>query len=143
MVPWSFALTSQVAVTFMLSFVVFVTALALGLQQHGAVLFSLFLPTGVPFALIPFIVLVEIISYFARLFSLAIRLFANIMSGHTLMKILAAFCWLMALGMGGLTLLPFLVILLVTGLELIIAFLQAYVFVTLAIIYWYEASILH
>jgi len=143
MIPWSFALTSQLAVTFMLSFVTFAVAVVLGFQTHGWFFFSLFLPQGVPFILTPFIIVVEVISYFARLFSLAIRLFANIMSGHTLMKILAAFCWVLCLNVSLLALLPFSIIVLVTGLELVIAFLQAYVFVTLTVIYWNEAVFLH
>jgi len=113
------------------------------LQIHAFSFFGLFLPSGVPFLLTPFIVVVELISYMARLFSLAIRLFANIMSGHTLMKILAAFCWLLLSSLSGLWVLPFLIIVLVTGLELVIAFLQAYVFTTLTIIYWNEAFNLH
>jgi ATP synthase subunit 6 len=143
MIPWSFAITSHLAVTFFLSFVTFFVAVALGLQLHAFSFFGLFLPNGVPFLLTPFIVIVELISYSARLFSLAIRLFANIMSGHTLMKILAAFCWLLLSSFSLLWVLPFLIIVLVTALELVIAFLQAYVFTTLTIIYWNEAFNLH
>jgi F-type H+-transporting ATPase subunit a len=97
-------------------------------------------------ALAPLLVFIELISYFARVFSLAIRLFANLMSGHTLLKILSEFAWVMLVGLGFSSLLfifPATIILLITGLEIAIAFLQAYVFTILVCIYLNDAISLH
>lgn len=144
MIPYSFALTSHFAITLFLSFLTFFSAVVLGFQQHGLKFFGLFLPNGAPFVLAPFLILVELISFFARLFSLAIRLFANIMSGHTLLKILAGFAWILGAQLGSLLFfVPFIVVLVITGLEIVIAFLQAYVFTVLSSIYLNEALILH
>lgn len=144
MVPYSFAITSHLIITLFLSFLTFFTAIALGFQHHGMSFFGLFLPNGAPFALAPFLILIEIISFFARLFSLAIRLFANIMSGHTLLKILAGFAWILFVQASSLVaLVPFVVVFVITGLEIVIAFLQAYVFTVLTSIYFNEAVILH
>jgi ATP synthase subunit 6 len=144
MIPYSFALTSHFAITLFFSFLTFLTAMLLGFQNHGWKFFGLFLPSGAPFLLTPFLIIIELISYFARLFSLAIRLFANIMSGHTLLKILAGFSWILTMQLSSLVgLIPFIVVLIITGLEIIIAFLQAYVFSVLSAIYLNEALILH
>lgn len=91
MVPYSFAITSQLVVTFTLSFVTFVGLNIFAVRDHGWHFLDLFLPTGVPLFLAPFVILIEVISYIARVFSLGIRLFANIMAGHTLLKILGGF----------------------------------------------------
>jgi ATP synthase subunit 6 len=107
---------------------------------------GLFLPQGAPKQLLPLLFVIEIISYLARIFSLAIRLFANLMSGHTLLKILAGFAWLMFLNGGVATfgaLFPFLIIFLVTGLELAIGALQAYVFCMLLCLYYNDVIHLH
>jgi ATP synthase subunit 6 len=144
MVPYSFALTSHFAITLFLSFLTFFSAVALGFQKHGVNFFSIFLPNGAPFLLAPFLIAVEFISYLARLFSLAIRLFANIMSGHTLLKILAGFGWVLTVFVASLLgLVPVIVVFVITGLEIVIAFLQAYVFTVLSSIYINEALQLH
>jgi ATP synthase subunit 6 len=144
MVPYSFAVTSHFAITLFFSFLSFFTGVFLGFQQHGLVMFSLFLPDGAPFVLAPFLIIVETISYIARVFSLAIRLFANIMSGHTLLKILAGFGWVLLVELASLIgLVPVLVVFVITGLEIVIAFLQAYVFTVLSAIYLNEAIQLH
>jgi ATP synthase subunit 6 len=144
MIPYSFALTSHFAITLFFSFLTFLTALFLGFQNHGFNFFSLFLPAGAPFLLTPFLIVIELISYCARLFSLAIRLFANIMSGHTLLKILAGFSWILIIHLtSSVGLIPFFVVFVITGLEIIIAFLQAYVFTVLSAIYLNESLILH
>ena len=105
---------------------------------HKEKYFILFLPEGVPVALIPLIIIIEYVSYFSKIFSLAIRLFANMMSGHILLKILIGFVWVIAgsnvihwLWIG----LPAGIIFLVIGLEFVIAFLQAYVFLVLLCVY--------
>jgi F0F1-type ATP synthase membrane subunit a len=129
---------------YLLSFLTFFCGVALGFQKHGVHFFSLFLPNGAPFLLAPFLIAVEIISYVARLFSLAIRLFANIMSGHTLLKILAGFGWVLIVYTTSLLgIVPVLVVFVITGLEIVIAFLQAYVFTVLSSIYINEALQLH
>lgn len=88
MVPFSFTTTSIFAITFYLSLMFFIGANLIGLKKHGLSFFSLFIPKGVPTLIIPFLVVIEFISYFSRVFSLAIRIFANMMSGHILLKIL-------------------------------------------------------
>ena len=106
----------------------------------------LFLPAGAPLQLAPLLVAIEIVSYSFRVISLALRLFANMMSGHCLLKILAGFAWTM-LGSGGILtiihILPLIVIFTIIGLELSIAFLQAYVFTVLLCIYLNDAISLH
>jgi ATP synthase subunit 6 len=110
----------------------------IGICYHGEKYFVLFLPDGVPVAIIPFLIIIEYVSYISRIFSLAIRLFANMMSGHILLKILISFIW--AIGTSNLIHwiwigLPLCIVFLVIGLELAIAFLQAYVFVVLLTVY--------
>lgn len=143
LVPFSFAVTSHISITLFLSFVIFFTCVVLALYRHGLEFFSLFLPSGAPFLLIPLLVGLELISYSARLFSLAIRLFANIMSGHTLLNILSGFAWLLFIKASFIGLFPFLVVFLVSFLEIGISVLQAYVFCVLSAIYLYEALVLH
>ncbi len=143
LVPYSFAITSHIAVTLFLSFLTFFTCVVLCFYRHGLDFFSLFLPSGSPLPLIPLLVILELISFVARLFSLAIRLFANIMSGHTLLNILAGFGWILATKMSLIFVFPVLVVFLVSFLEVGISILQAYVFCVLSAIYLYEALFLH
>ena len=143
MIPFSFAITSHFTVTFFLSFLTFFSSCFLGFKTHGLQFFSLFLPNGAPFLLSPFLILIEIISFTARLFSLAIRLFANIMSGHTLLKILTSFIWLIFISQSSLFIVPLLIVGLINILEILIGMLQAYVFITLSCIYLNEALVLH
>jgi F-type H+-transporting ATPase subunit a len=146
MVPYSFTPTSHLILTFSFSFLTFITGTLVGLYRNGLHFFSLFLPAGAPVAIAPFIIVIEIISYLARLFSLAIRLFANIMAGHTLLKILTSFCWIM-LNTGVFLFIvqwfPLVIVFAITGLEIIIGMLQAYVFTMLSIIYFNDAFNLH
>lgn len=142
MVPYSFAITSQLVLTFTLSFVAFVGLNVFAVRDFGLHFLDLFLPTGVPLLLSPFVIAIEVISYIARVFSLGIRLFANIMAGHTLLKILAGFMTaaLVALFQANPLLLPLfflpaLLFAIVTLLEFAIAFLQAYVFTVLVCLY--------
>jgi len=138
LVPYSFTLTSHIMLTFTLSFSVFIglTLLAIIMQPN---FFALFIPRGVPSALIPFLFVIEIISYVSRTFSLAIRLFANMMSGHVLLHIMTGFCAYLfnSFGLVGkiVYLIPFILIVAIIGLEIGIAFLQAYVFCVLVSIY--------
>lgn len=145
MIPYSFAITSHFVITLFFSFLIFFTCVSLGFYFYGISFLQLFFPPGAPFFLIFFLISIELISFFARLFSLAIRLFANIMSGHTLLKILATFTWQLIVleYMFLLGLFPFIIVFLVQALENIIGILQGYVFTVLATIYTNEAFYLH
>jgi len=139
LVPYSFTLTSHIMLTFTLSFSVFVGLTLLAIKYQPNFL-SLFIPKGVPSALVPFLFVIEIISYVSRTFSLAIRLFANMMSGHVLLHILTGFCAFLFNDFYGIVgklifLIPFVLIVAIIGLEIGIAFLQAYVFCVLVSIY--------
>lgn len=146
MIPYTFTTTSHIAVTFGLSFTIFFGVTILGFTLHGLNFFSLLLPQGIPIGLAPLIILIELISYCMRAISLGIRLAANIGAGHCLFAILSSFSWQMLLAGGWLALassLPVLIILAMTCLELLIGFLQAYVFVTLMSTYLNDSINLH
>jgi len=132
LVPYSFTATSHIIVTFAMAAVVFVGVTIIGFARHGTHFLSLFVPKGVPFVLLLLLVPIEIISYFVRPFSLSIRLFANMLAGHTMLKVFGGFVVMLGI-LAGWAPLAFIVAL--TGLELIIAFLQAYVFTILTCIY--------
>ena len=146
MVPYSFTVTSHIIVTFGLSLSMFIGLTIIGFKHHGMHFFSFFMPPGAPIGIAPLLIPIELISYISRAFSLAIRLFANMMSGHTLFKILAGFSWTM-LSMGGVVylagFLPILILAVLTALELGIAMLQAYVFTILLVIYLSDSIHLH
>jgi ATP synthase subunit 6 len=91
MIPYSFTITSSAAVTFFFSITFFIGITLVGDTTHKDTLFQILLPAGVPLIIAPFLIVVEAVSYFARVFSLAIRLFANMLSGHALLKILGSF----------------------------------------------------
>jgi len=140
MLPYSFTVTSHIIVTFVLASLVFVGVTIIGFIKHGIKYLKLFVPSGVPFILLPLIVVIEIISYLSRPISLSVRLFANMMAGHTMLKVFGGF--VISLGvLGGWLPLSFSVAL--TGLEILVAFLQAYVFVILTCIYLNDALNLH
>jgi F-type H+-transporting ATPase subunit a len=136
MLPYSFTVTSHIIVTFALAAVIFIGVTIIGFVNHGTGYLKLFIPSGVPLFLLPLIVIIEIISYLSRPVSLSVRLFANMMAGHTMLKVFGGF--VISLGiLGGLLPLSFTVAL--TGLEILIAFLQAYVFAILTCIYLNDA----
>jgi F-type H+-transporting ATPase subunit a len=136
LIPYNFTPTSHIIVTFVMAMVVFLGVTVIGFVRNGAGFLRLFVPSGVPIFLLPLIVIIEIISYLTRPISLAIRLFANMMAGHTMLKVFATF--VVSLGiLAGWAPLAFIVAL--TGLELLIAFLQAYVFAILSCIYLNDA----
>ena len=140
MLPYSFTVTSHIIVTFVLASIVFIGVTILGFIKHGFKYLELFVPKGVPVILLPLIVIIEIISYLSRPVSLSVRLFANMMAGHTMMKVFGGF--VISLGLlGGWLPLGFSVAL--TGLEILVAFLQAYVFAILTCIYLNDALNLH
>jgi len=136
MLPYSFTVTSHIIVTFALAAIIFVGVTIIGFVNHGIKYLKLFIPSGVPLFLLPLIVIIEIISYLSRPVSLSVRLFANMMAGHTMLKVFGGF--VISLGIiGGWLPLSFTVAL--TGLEILIAFLQAYVFAILTCIYLNDA----
>ena len=136
MIPYSFTVTSHIIVTFILAIFIFISVTIIGFIKHGLSYLKLFVPSGVPLILMPLIVVIEIISYLSRPISLSVRLFANMMAGHTMMKVFGGF--VISLGIvGGWLPLSFSVAL--TGLEILVAFLQAYVFAILTCIYLNDA----
>nr|CCE35447.1 ATP synthase subunit a precursor [Claviceps purpurea] len=146
LVPYNLATTSQFVLTFALSFTVVLGATILGFEKHGLKFFSLLVPAGCPLALLPLLVLIEFISYSARCVSLGLRLGANITSGHLLLNILSTFVYkIMSSNMIFfiLGLLPLALIIAFSGLELMIAVIQAQVFVVLASSYIKDGLDLH
>ena len=139
MTPYSFTFTSHIIVTFALAFAIFAGVTILGFCKHGMHFFSFFLPPGTPWMMAPLLVPIEVISYLSRPISLSVRLFANMLAGHTLLKVIASFIGL--LGIYGV--LPLALVTALTGLEILIAFLQAYVFAILTCLYINDALKLH
>jgi len=136
LVPYSFTPTSHIIVTFAMALVVFLGVTAIGFIKHGVHFVSFFVPKGVPFVLLLLLVPIEIISYFVRPFSLSIRLFANMLAGHTMLKVFGGFVVMLGIWAGWA---PLAFIIAFTGLELLIAFLQAYVFAILTCLYLNDA----
>ena len=146
LIPYSFASTSHFVLTFALSFTIVLGVTILGFQKHGLKFFSLFVPAGCPLALLPLLVLIELISYLARNISLGLRLAANITAGHMLLNILSGFVYnIMNAGVFYiiLAMLPLAFIIAFSGLELGIALIQAQVFVVLTSSYIKDGLDLH
>ncbi len=139
MIPYSFTFTSHIAVTLTMAVFIFILVTVIAVMKHGIKFFSFFLPEGVPIILAPLMVIIEVISYFTRPFSLSVRLFANMMAGHTLLKVIGGF--VVPLGIFGVV--PIAGLVAVMGLEFLIAFLQAYIFTILTCIYINDAIHLH
>jgi F-type H+-transporting ATPase subunit a len=140
MVPYSFTFTSHIIVTFAMAIIVFIGVTILGFVKHGMHYFSFFVPPGVSVVLWPLMIPIEIISYLSRPISLSVRLFANLTAGHTMLKVFASF--VISLGVVG-GILPLVFVVALTGLELLIAFLQAYVFTILTCFYINDAVHMH
>jgi F-type H+-transporting ATPase subunit a len=140
MVPYSFTYTSHIIVTLALAMTVFLMVTLVGIARHGLHFFSLFLPQGLPWVLAPLIVAIEMISYLSRPISLSVRLFANMVAGHTMLKVFAGFSVMLGVVLG---VLPMVVNVGLIGLEVMIAFIQAYVFAILTCIYLKDAIHLH
>lgn len=144
MIPYGFTFTSHIIVTFVLAVIVFISVTILGFIKHGTHFFRLFCPEGTPIYIMPLLVPVEIMSYFTRPVSLSVRLFANMMAGHAMLKIFAGFVIILAgTSFFPVAVLPFVVNLAVVGFEFLVAFLQAYVFTVLTCIYLNDAIHLH
>jgi F-type H+-transporting ATPase subunit a len=145
-IPYSYTITTSVIVTIGLSVTILTGVTILGLYLHKLHFFSFFVPSGTPLALVPLLVLIETVSYLARALSLGIRLFANMVAGHSLLKILSTFLYQMfssSFIIAIFTLIPFTFFLALCGLEVAVSIIQAYVFVLLVISYIKDAIYLH
>ncbi len=136
MVPYSFTVTSHLIVSLSLALTVFIGATIIGFMRNGFGYLKLFVPSGVPAVLLPLVVVIEIVSYFIRPMSLSIRLFANMMAGHMMLKVMAGFVVMLGVTAGWL---PLAAMVGLMGLELLVAALQAYVFALLTCMYLNDA----
>ena len=143
MVPGSFTATSQIYTTGAMALAVFALVILVGIWQHGLRFFSLFFPHGTPLYLAPLIIPLEVISFLARPFTLAIRLAANMVAGHVLLKIFASFVIMLGSWFALSAAAPFIFLFAITGLEVFVALLQAYIFTILTCVYLNDALHLH
>jgi F-type H+-transporting ATPase subunit a len=141
-VPYTFTVSSHLIVTVALALVVFFTVLIYGLYKNGLKFFKIFVPSGVPIAILPLVMFIEVLSFFLRPVSHSVRLFANMLAGHIALKVFASFIGMLGavgiLGWAG-AVLPLGLTMALTALELLVAFLQAYVFAILTCIYLNDA----
>jgi len=145
-VPYSFSVTASGVVSLGLSLTIFIGVTILALSIHGIKFFSFFIPSGTPLALVPLLVLIELVSYLSRAVSLGVRLFANLTAGHTLLKILSTYLFKLFTGnllIAILTLIPFAIFLALVGLEIAVSLIQAFVFTLLICSYLRDAIELH
>lgn len=145
-IPYAYTITTSAIVALGISVFIFLGVTTLGLSKHGIHFFSFFVPSGTPLGLVPALVLIELISYLARAVSLGIRLWANMVAGHTLLKILSTFLvklFTSGIIIGVLTLIPFGVFVALLGLEMAVSLIQAYVFTVLVCSYIKDAELLH
>ncbi|MEJ0094371.1 MAG: F0F1 ATP synthase subunit A [Methylocella sp.] len=141
LIPYTFSVTSQIIVTFALAAFIIGLVIVYGVIRHGPRFLGLFVPSGVSMALLPFLVVIEVISFLSRPISLSVRLFANILAGHITLKVMAGFV-VSLLGAGAYALIapvPLAATVLLTGFELFVAVLQAYVFAILTCVYLNDA----
>ncbi len=139
MIPTSFTFTSHIAVTFFMAIVIFVAVTAIGFARHGLGYLRMFFPHGAPAWTAVILVPIEVISYLSRPISLSVRLFANMMAGHILLKVFAGFVLLM--GVAGVV--PLAALIGITALEFLVATLQAYIFTILTCVYLHDAIHMH
>jgi len=145
-VPYNFTIGTSIIVSLGLSITVFIAVTVIGITKHKLTFFSYFIPAGTPLALTPILTLIELVSYFARAFSLGVRLLANLCAGHALLKILSTFLAQMftsSLIVAILALIPFTLFIAIIGLELAVSVIQAYVFSLLLCSYLKDAIELH
>ncbi|HKO69560.1 MAG TPA: F0F1 ATP synthase subunit A [Bradyrhizobium sp.] len=141
-IPYAFTISSHIIVTAALALLVFFTVLIYGFYKNGLRFFKLFVPSGIPLAILPLVVAIEIISFLSRPISHSVRLFANMLAGHITLKVFASFVTMLgAMGVAGWAgaVLPLALTVALTALELLVAFLQAYVFTILTCIYINDA----
>ena len=142
LVPYAFTVTSHIIITAFLAILVFLTVVIYGLYKNGLHFFGLFVPSGIPIYILPLIVFIEVLSFLSRPISHSVRLFANMLAGHITLKVFASFITLLGgLGIAGMAgaVLPLGLVVALTALELLVAFLQAYVFAILTCIYLNDA----
>jgi F-type H+-transporting ATPase subunit a len=142
LLPYGFTVTSHIIVTVALAMLVFITVIVYGFYKNGLKFFKLFVPSGIPVLILPLIVFIEVLSFFSRPISHSVRLFANMLAGHITLKVFAGFIvMLSAFGIGGIigSILPLALVVSLTALEFLVAFLQAYVFAILTCIYLNDA----
>ncbi len=138
--PYAFTTTSHIIVNFVLAMIIFTVIILTGLILHGFKFFSLFLPKGTPWWLVPLMIIIEIFSFLAKPFSLSLRLTANMIAGHVLLKVMAGFIvslWILA------KILPIVFVTVLIGFEIFVAILQAYIFTILSCVYLQDAIDLH
>jgi F-type H+-transporting ATPase subunit a len=142
MIPYMFTVTTHIVITVSLAMLVFLTVIFYGFWKHGLRFFKLFVPSGVPWYVLPIVVPIEVMSFLSRPVSHSVRLFANMLAGHITLKVFAGFITMLGafgfLGWLGATL-PFALTVALIALELLVAFLQAYVFTILTCIYLNDA----
>jgi len=139
LIPYSYTVTSQIIVTFALAATVFLGVTIIGFAKHGAHFLKFFVPEGVPFVLLLLLVPIELLSYFIRPFTLSIRLFANMLAGHTMLAIFGGF----AASVGLAAIFPVFLDVAIYALEVLVAALQAYVFAILTCLYLRDALHMH
>jgi len=142
LIPYTFTVTSHIIITAMMAMLVFLTVIVYGFYKHGLRFFRLFVPSGIPIYILPLIVFIEVLSFLSRPISHSVRLFANMLAGHITLKVFASFITLLGgLGIFGIfgAVLPLILVMALTALELLVAFLQAYVFAILTCIYLNDA----
>lgn len=146
LIPYSYTTTSQIVVTFAMALFIFLAVTIIAIVKHGFHFITFFIPPGAPKPLLPLIFVIEVISYFIRPVSLSVRLFANMLAGHTMLKVFAGLAVMIA-STGGVmvagSILPLVAIVGLTGLEVLVACLQAYVFTILTCMYLNDAIHLH
>lgn len=142
-IPYTFTISSHIIVTVILALLVFFTVLIYGLYKNGLKFFRIFVPTGVPIYILPLVMFIEILSFLLRPVSHSVRLFANMLAGHIALKVFAGFVAMLGASLGALGwvggMLPLALTVALTALELLVAFLQAYVFAILTCIYLNDA----
>jgi F-type H+-transporting ATPase subunit a len=142
-IPYTFTVASHIIVTAAFALLVFFTVLAYGFYKNGLKFFKIFVPPGVPIYILPLVVAIEIISFLSRPLSHSVRLFANMLAGHITLKIFAGFVALLGTSLGAIGwiggIVPLALTVALTALELLVAFLQAYVFAILTCIYLNDA----
>lgn len=146
LIPYSFTVTSHLIITFSLSLTVFIGVNIIGFKIHKLEMFSLFIPSNTSFGLAILLVPIEFVSYVFKPISLGVRLFANLMAGHTLLKVIVGFSWSMLLLddlLYYMHIIPLLVLIILMGLELAVAIIQTYVFTILTCIYLNDSINLH
>ena len=141
-IPYTFTVTSHIIVTAMMALLVFFTVIIYGFYKNGLKFFRLFVPSGIPVFILPLIVFIEMLSFLSRPLSHSVRLFANMLAGHITLKVLAGFVTMLGgFGIAGWlgAVLPLGLVVAITALEVLVAFLQAYVFAILTCIYLNDA----